>query len=43
VPPQTATLEIVERLRDEKKFPDLNTLVEHMQRDIARAADILSE
>jgi riboflavin kinase/FMN adenylyltransferase len=43
VPPQTAKLEIVERLRDEKKFPDLNTLVEQMQRDIARATDILSE
>ncbi|HEX8235123.1 MAG TPA: bifunctional riboflavin kinase/FAD synthetase [Abditibacteriaceae bacterium] len=42
-PPQNVQLEIIERLRDEKKFPDLNTLVTQMQRDIARAASILSE
>jgi riboflavin kinase/FMN adenylyltransferase len=41
-PPQTARLEIVERLRDEKKFNGLDELVEQMQRDIARAGDILS-
>jgi riboflavin kinase/FMN adenylyltransferase len=42
VPPQTARLEIVERLRDEKKFNGLDELVEQMQRDITRAYEILS-
>jgi len=40
-PPQTARLEIIERLRDEQKFPSLEALVAQMQRDIARATQIL--
>ncbi len=40
-PPRFVTLEIIERLRGEEKFPDLNALVSQMQRDIARAAAIL--
>ncbi len=41
VPPRRATLQLVERLRDEQKFPGLDALVAQMQRDIARAAEIL--
>jgi riboflavin kinase/FMN adenylyltransferase len=40
-PPQTARIEFVERLRDERKFPDVTSLVEQMQRDIAQAKEIL--
>jgi riboflavin kinase/FMN adenylyltransferase len=42
-PPRAVRLEIIERLRDEQKFPDLSTLVAQMRRDIARAADILAD
>ncbi|MBV9470049.1 MAG: riboflavin biosynthesis protein RibF [Abitibacteriaceae bacterium] len=41
-PPETAYLEIIARLRDEQKFADLPTLVAQMQRDIARADEILA-
>jgi riboflavin kinase/FMN adenylyltransferase len=42
IAPQFVRLEIIERLRDEKKFNGLDELVEQMQRDIHRARDILS-
>ncbi|MDF2441703.1 MAG: riboflavin kinase / adenylyltransferase [Abditibacteriota bacterium] len=41
VPPQRVHLEIIERLRDEKKFAGLDELVAQMRRDIHRARDIL--
>jgi riboflavin kinase/FMN adenylyltransferase len=41
-PPRVARLEIIERLRDEQKFPDLSTLVTQIRRDIARATEILA-
>lgn len=40
-PPRRVRLEIIERLRDEKKFGGLDELVAQMQRDIGRARDIL--
>jgi riboflavin kinase/FMN adenylyltransferase len=40
-PPHQAELVMVERLRDEVKFPSLAALVEQMQADIARADTIL--
>ncbi len=42
VAPKTARLEIVERLRSERKFPNLGELVEQMQRDFARARQLFS-
>jgi riboflavin kinase / FMN adenylyltransferase len=42
-PPRAARLEIIERLRDEQKFPDLSTLVAQMRRDIAHAGEILAD
>ena len=41
IAPTHARLEIVERLRDEKKFDGLNELVSQMRRDIGRAREIL--
>lgn len=41
MPPTHARLELVTRLRDEQKFPDLPTLIAQMQQDIARADEIL--
>lgn len=40
-PPRRARLQIVERLRDERKFPGLDALVAQMKKDIARAREIL--
>lgn len=40
-PPRFVTLEIIERLRGEEKFENLDALVSQMQRDIARAVEIL--
>lgn len=40
-PPHTARLEFVERLRDEWKFPDVESLVAQMRRDIAQAQELL--
>jgi riboflavin kinase/FMN adenylyltransferase len=40
-PPRRAELVMVERLRDEAKFPSLAALVEQMQADIAQAAAVL--
>ena len=42
VAPKTARLQIVERLRDERKFGSLDELVSQMQRDIARARELLT-
>ena len=42
-PPQTARLEFVERLRDERKFSDVESLVTQMRRDIAQAQEILRQ
>lgn len=41
-PPRRVRLEIIERLRDEKKFGGLDELVAQMQLDIGRAREILS-
>jgi riboflavin kinase/FMN adenylyltransferase len=41
VPPQTVRLDIIERLRDEKKFNGLDELVTQMKMDINRAREIL--
>jgi riboflavin kinase / FMN adenylyltransferase len=41
-PPRAARLEIIERLREERKFSDLSTLTAQMRRDIAQAAVILA-
>ncbi len=41
IAPRTARLQIVERLRDERKFDGLAALVEQMQLDIKRAETIL--
>jgi riboflavin kinase/FMN adenylyltransferase len=41
ISPRRVTLEIIERLRGEEKFPNLDALVAQMQRDIARASEIL--
>lgn len=41
-PPHHARLQLIERLRDEQKFPGLDALVAQMQKDIARAAAILT-
>jgi len=38
---QTLALDFIARLRDEQTFPSLNALVEQIQRDIARAREIL--
>ena len=40
-PPKDARLQLIERLRDEHKFPDLPSLVAQMQSDIARADALL--
>lgn len=42
MPPTHARLELIARLRDERKFPDLPTLIAQMQRDIAQADEILA-
>jgi riboflavin kinase/FMN adenylyltransferase len=42
-PPRAVRLEIIERLRDEQRFPDLSTLVTQMHHDIARATEILAD
>jgi len=39
---RTITLEVVSRLRDEKRFATAKALVEQIQRDVARAQEILS-
>jgi len=41
-PPSLVRLELVERLRDEQHFPDIETLVVQMQRDIRQAGEILA-
>ncbi len=41
IPPRSARLQLIERLRDERKFPDLPSLVAQMRSDIARATSIL--
>jgi riboflavin kinase/FMN adenylyltransferase len=40
-PPKTARLEVVQRLRSERKFDSLDALVAQMQTDIAQAREIL--
>lgn len=41
-PPSQATVQLVAHLRDEVKFPDLDSLVAQMWRDVAQAREILS-
>lgn len=40
-PPRMVRLEVIEWLRGEQKFPDIDTLVQQMQRDIVLADSIL--
>ncbi len=42
-PPQSARLQVLERLRDEKKFDSLDELVAQMKRDFEKAGEILSQ
>lgn len=42
VPPRCVRLELVEYLRGEENFPSVEALVVQMQRDIARAAEVLN-